>query len=686
MTFSKPTLLATIISTVLTSGMLHAATTLDMVVVIDESGSMSGEHNAFIGTYVRNLDSLLNEQSVTLNQFGLVGFGGATYTPPGTNEAGREEGMDFYRHFNLSLDPDQVWGSAEEFHAITSQLVTTGGTEDGYRAIDYTLRHYDFRPTAGSAIMLITDEDRDNDTRNLDTDHLPAGMSQLDKTYIQDQLAQYNTVVHAVVAQRFTDLDGNTAIAVVGADPATGYAYVKDASGVITKVQGYILVPTWDTTQADYTELALASGGTAMDIDGLRSVYTDADALAALSGELAKLVADISAGQSPVIGIDCNSASGVAAQICSAIAASGNSELQQMGQQVTSNAQYQQLSQYQVTQMLQTATANSRNVRRVVLDRLADIRRNGFASNDINVVNYANANVMLSPEMVEAMRTARGGAASADQGDVGFFMRGIYTRGDYDHSATANGYDSTTYTFVAGADTYLNDATQLGVAISYATTDADFSRVSGGTEAKTYGIHAYGSYELAPELYLEGNLGFSRANFDTRRDSGFGMVKGDTKGDIWSLSIGALKSIQSGQLLLQPFAYLHYTDVEINGFTESGGPAALRVGSSDIDSLVSEIGMTTALQLSDTLTGDLRLAWEHEFNNSGTSVSSAFVSAPGNVFRSRTPSQTSDYGRVGLGLTKGLSHNRSLAIRGDMLVGHNRYDEHSFEIRFRQAF
>ena len=686
MTFSKPTLLATIISSVLTSGMLHAATTLDMVVVIDESGSMSGEHNAFIGTYVRNLDNLLNEQSVTLNQFGLVGFGGATYTAPGTNEAGREEGLDFYRHFNLSLDPDQVWGSAEEFHSITSQLVTTGGTEDGYRAIDYTLRHYDFRPTAGSAIMLITDEDRDNDTRNLDTDHLPAGMSQLDKSYIQDQLAQYNTVVHAVVAQRFTDLDGNTAIAVVGADPETGYAYVKDANGVITKVQGYLLVPTWDTTQADYTELALASGGTAMDIDGLRSVYTDADALAALSGELAKLVADISAGQSPVIGIDCNSASGVAAQICSAIAASGNSELQQMGQQVSSNAQYQQLSQYQVNQMLQTATANSRNVRRVVLDRLADIRRNGFASNDINVVNYANANVMLSPEMVDAMRTARGGAASADQGDVGFFIRGIYTRGDYDHSAAANGYDSTTYTFVAGADTYLNDAAQLGVAISYATTDSDFSRVSGGTEAKTYGVHAYASYELAPEFYLEGNLGYSRANFDTRRDTGFGIVEGDTEGDIWNLSIGALKSIQSGQFLLQPFAYLHYTDVEIDGFTESGGPAALRVGSSDIDSLVSEIGMTTALQLSDTLTGDLRLAWEHEFNNSGTSVSSAFVSAPGNVFRTRTPSQTSDYGRVGLGLTKGLGLNRSLAVRGDMLVAHNRYDEHSFEVRFRQAF
>src|SRR5690606_40906997 len=74
---NKPTLLASIISSTLMSGVLHAATTLDMAIVIDESGSMSGEHNAFIGTYVRHLDSMLKEQNVTLNQYGLVGFGGA---------------------------------------------------------------------------------------------------------------------------------------------------------------------------------------------------------------------------------------------------------------------------------------------------------------------------------------------------------------------------------------------------------------------------------------------------------------------------------------------------------------------------------------------------------------------------------------------------------------------------------
>lgn len=686
MNFHKPTLLATLISAVVSSTALHAASSLDMVVAIDESGSMDGEHNAFIGTYVKNLDSLLNDQNVTLNQFGLMGFGGSSWQTVSASEAGRENGSALYRHFSLSSGDDPLWGSAAEFDVVTPQLDTSGATEDGYRAIDYIYRYFDFRPTAGSSIMLITDEDRDNDRYDLDVSNLPAGMDEIDKSYIQDQLALHKTIVHAVVSQRLTDKQGNIAIAVVGSDPDTGYAYVKDSSGVITKVQGYLLGSADGTTQSDYTELALLSGGTAMDIDGLRSVYTDAAALDALSGELAKLVAEIALGQVPVVGIDCAVAKGVAAQICSAIARSANTQLQQIGTQLNSPQQYGQLTQYQVNQMLQTAASNTRNVRRVVLDRLADLRRNGLATNDINVMDYSQGNINLSADMTERLQYARGGAASAEQGEIGFFVRGIYTRGDYDSSSVAPGFDSTTYTFVAGIDKFLSDATQVGAALAYSKSDSDFSGVGGGTKANTYGITAYASHELGESFYLEGNLGFSQASFDTDRDTGFGLVKGETKGDIWHLSAGVTKVYSFNAVMLEPFAYLHYTDVSVNGFREKGGPAALRVSGSRFDSLVSELGFSTAYQLTDSLTGDLRLAWEHEFENGGSSISSSFVSAPGNVFNSRTPSQRSNYGRVGMGLDKAMANNQSLSLRGEKLVGHDRYDEYSVELRFRQSF
>ena len=139
-------------------------------------------------------------------------------------------------------------------------------------------------------------------------------------------------------------------------------------------------------------------------------------------------------------------------------------------------------------------------------------------------------------------------------------------------------------------------------------------------------------------------------------------------------------------MTLEPFAYLHYTDVSVDGFTEKGGPAALRVGSTDIDSLVSELGFSTVYAFSDSLQGDLRLAWEHEFENDGTAVPMSFVTAPGSVFVSQTPSQSSNYGRIGLGLTKTMSDARSLSLQGNTLVGYEGYDEYSFEVRFRQRF
>ncbi|MEB3734104.1 autotransporter outer membrane beta-barrel domain-containing protein [Halopseudomonas pachastrellae] len=119
---------------------------------------------------------------------------------------------------------------------------------------------------------------------------------------------------------------------------------------------------------------------------------------------------------------------------------------------------------------------------------------------------------------------------------------------------------------------------------------------------------------------------------------------------------------------------------------EKGGPAALRVGSTDIDSLVSELGFSTVYAFSDSLQGDLRLAWEHEFENDGTAVPMSFVTAPGSVFVSQTPSQSSNYGRIGLGLTKTMSDARSLSLQGNTLVGYDDYDEYSFEVRFRQRF
>ncbi|MBT2787206.1 MULTISPECIES: autotransporter outer membrane beta-barrel domain-containing protein [unclassified Halomonas] len=656
----------------------QAASTLDLAVVIDESGSMAGEHN-YIGSYVGNLDNLLNDQGVSLNQYGLVGFGGTNYTSVGANEAGREEGRALYRHFILSRSPDGVWGGAGDFHQETKTLVVNGSFEDGYRAIDYTFRNFDFRDAAGSAIMLISDEDRDIDSVNL-----PGGMSLIDKAHIEQQLKDNETVVHAVVQQSFSDPEGmnRKVIAVAGDNPATGFSYVEDAQGVITKVEGYQFGNrSLDTTQTDYSELALASGGTVMDIRTLRSVYNDAAALQQLTGALANILVELSVD--PIIGINCDNASGNVLQLCAALAQAP--ELRSVAAEVETSAQLRQLSQYQVNQMVQTAVQNNRAVVQTVRNRLATLRQAGANVVDINMMDYSGDNIALNGETTSNMREIRGGAASGDLNGLGYFMRGTYMHGKQDTTEEANGYSSDTYALVLGVDSYLNDKTQVGVALNYTTTDADFDLASGGTDSDTYGVTLYGSHAVLPNLYLEASAGYAQASFDTERDSGFGTVRGDTDGDIASVSLGALYEHEvNSRLTLQPFTYLNYTNVELDGFEESGGMTALVIDDSRIESLVSQVGASAAYQLTDSLVGVASLAWEHEFENSGGSIASAFASSPDNVFNVKTPEMDSDYGRFGLGLSKGLGLNRTLSVNAEALFAHSDYEEYGIELQFRQ--
>ncbi|MEB3734106.1 hypothetical protein ULF88_08350 [Halopseudomonas pachastrellae] len=65
--------------------------------------------------------------------------------------------------------------------------------------------------------------------------------------------------------------------------------------------------------------------------------------------------------------------------------------------------------------MLHTAISNTRNVRRTLTSRLADMRRTGYASRDIDVMDYSNGNVALSSDLINSLQQARGGAASADR-------------------------------------------------------------------------------------------------------------------------------------------------------------------------------------------------------------------------------------------------------------------------------
>ncbi|MBL9032866.1 MAG: PEP-CTERM sorting domain-containing protein [Phycisphaerae bacterium] len=233
----------------------QAASIADIVFVVDESGSMAGEH-AWIASMIASLDAGLAAKGVQA-QYGLVGFGGG-----GAGNAGRQ----------INVGGGQ-FGTAAQFAAAAGSLVTTGATEDGYAGVNFALG-YTFRPGAAQNFILITDEDRDVVNGAVTFASLSAALNARN--------ALLNVVVDAALnnganTNPALGINGKT----VGTPPINPNAinYRADGSGGFIKSPGARVSSAFGTTEADYINMAFGVGfvgpmgpvnGAAWDLNQLR--------------------------------------------------------------------------------------------------------------------------------------------------------------------------------------------------------------------------------------------------------------------------------------------------------------------------------------------------------------------------------------------------------------------------------
>ncbi len=209
-----------------------AATLVDVILVVDESGSMSGEH-AWISGMISGLDTKLSALGIT-GSYGLVGFGGGGATNNG-------------RKLTANL------GSAAALATAAGSLVTSGGTEDGYSGMNFAFNNFTFTTGAALNIILITDEDRDNQNAALTFASLLASFT--------SRAALLNAVVDNPFGCPGTAL---------GIDQG-GTGYQANGAGGFTSCAGATVGNGFGTTETDYVALARQSGGAAWDLNQLRA-------------------------------------------------------------------------------------------------------------------------------------------------------------------------------------------------------------------------------------------------------------------------------------------------------------------------------------------------------------------------------------------------------------------------------
>lgn len=177
----------------------------DIVVLMDESGSMSGEQ-AWMRFAVPGLDAGLQARGLIGNAFGLVGF--SAFSAPAPSRL---------RTFDVG---NGLLGTSSDWVLASNGLVDRGDIEDGWAAIAAT-SSYPFRGSAARNLILVTDEDRDNTNAGLSFEGLLAAMKAT------------NTLLNVVVNHTFRCGDRSLALGIVG---TTGYK--ADGSGGFAKCEG----------------------------------------------------------------------------------------------------------------------------------------------------------------------------------------------------------------------------------------------------------------------------------------------------------------------------------------------------------------------------------------------------------------------------------------------------------------
>lgn len=188
---------------------------------------------------------------------------------------------------------------------------------------------------------------------------------------------------------------------------------------------------------------------------------------------------------------------------------------------------------------------------------------------------------------------------------------------------------------IGGIDVTLNHNWRFGIATGGGHTDARVdARRSTGT-MDTFHIAAYGGGSVNDIAFRTG-ASYSHHDIDTTRSiafPGFSDTATASYGASTSQVFGeAAYRIVNGRVSAETFANLAYVSVRSDGFTERGGPAALRVTQGTTSETYSTLGIRAQAPLptvsSWAMTARGSLGWQHVYDGTSPVSLMAFATSP----------------------------------------------------------
>ena len=271
---------------------------------------------------------------------------------------------------------------------------------------------------------------------------------------------------------------------------------------------------------------------------------------------------------------------------------------------------------------------------------------------------------------VRAGGTGRGDmAAMGDDRKIGMFLvAGARTgsiAGDMDRNRTQYGATSLT----GGIDYRFAPGVLAGVFGGYDRGDVRLNDVSSQSDANSWfaGGYASASFDI---VFIDAHGSYGRTDFNLRRGIGsLGPAQlANTRSENWQAAAVAGLKLGSGRLRAEPYAGVRYARVDLDGFSEIGGPAALTVSGDRVESVQAVVGLQIFGQFpvggSAVLRPHVRGEWRREFENDDPRVIIAnFADASiSSRFAFTTTPLGRDYAAIGAGFTVSGASNLSMVV------------------------
>ncbi|MCR9136708.1 MAG: autotransporter domain-containing protein [Alphaproteobacteria bacterium] len=218
-----------------------------------------------------------------------------------------------------------------------------------------------------------------------------------------------------------------------------------------------------------------------------------------------------------------------------------------------------------------------------------------------------------------ASSTAAFGSLSklADGGND-FWISGYGSWADTDATANTAQMDNNLGGVVLGVDRAVADRWRIGVLGGYSQSNVTLSARSSFGSADSWSLGLYGGAETGASGISFGGL-YNWHSIDTSRTASFAgfsqNLSANYNAQSWQLFAEARHRLQVRDLTVEPFAGISHVSLDTDGFSETGGVAALTVASDTLHTTFTTIGLRTSMDLRDKVRTRGMVGWRHTFGD-----------------------------------------------------------------------